>query len=52
MINDIIKDALLEYTIAKECGKKYILGVDNKELYDDLIENKKLFLVKSNIRLI
>jgi hypothetical protein len=51
-INDIIKDALLEYTITKECGKKYILGVDNKELYDDLIENKDLLLLKSNIRLI
>ncbi|MGL4596895.1 MAG: DUF6310 domain-containing protein [Bacteroidia bacterium] len=49
-INDIKKDALLESKIAQACGKKYVLGVDNIDLYDDLIEDKDLLPIKNNIR--
>ncbi len=51
-ISDIKKDALLESKIAQACGKKYVLGVDNVDLYKDLINHRDLLHLKDNIRLI
>jgi hypothetical protein len=50
--NNIVNDAITESSIAKSCGKKYVLGVTDKGLFNKLELLPNLWTANSSLKLV